>query len=111
MRANIYKEKVLAAFKNKHLLSIADIHMAIPNADYSTVFRNVDHLVKEGVLKKVVIDQRSTVYELGTERHDHFICNSCGVIEAMQGSSLRERCPRKIISDIVARGICDNCNT
>ncbi len=107
MRTNIYKEHILKLLKKKHLLTIAEIHKAIPDADYSTVFRNVEQLLSDKKIKRVMIDNKSMAYESAHESHDHFICNDCGKVEEIH-------IPHKAIKgrrvdDITVRGSCTNC--
>ncbi len=107
MRISIYKEKILALLRKKHLLTIAEIHKALPDADYSTVFRNVEQLLKDKEIKKVMIDNKSIAYESAHESHDHFICNDCGSVESIH-------IPHKAIQghkieDITVRGSCNKC--
>lgn len=108
MRTNTYKEKILAILKKKHLLTIAEIHKAIPDVDYSTVFRNIEQLLSDKIIKRVMVDNKSIAYESANESHDHFICNDCGAVESIH-------IPHKSINghkveDITARGSCDECS-
>ncbi len=94
--------------KKKHLLSIAQIHKALPDADYSTVFRNVEQLLKAKEIKRVVVDNKSVVYESSHESHDHFICNDCGLIESIDIPHVSIQ-GRKV-DDVTVRGMCDECS-
>lgn len=107
MRTNIYKEKILSLLRKKHLLTIAEIHKAIPDADYSTVFRNVEQLLKDKEIKKVMIDNKSIAYESSKDSHDHFICNDCGTVESIHipHNSIKGR----KVDDITVRGSCNKC--
>lgn len=109
MRTNIYKEKILNLLQKNHLLTISEIHKAIPNADYSTIFRNVEQLFSDKQIKKVMIDNKSVAYESTHESHDHFICNDCGKVEKIHipHSSIKNH----KVDDIVVRGSCNECNT
>ena len=107
MRTNIYKEKILSLLKKKHLLTIADIHKAIPEADYSTVFRNVEQLLKNKEVKKVMIDNKSVAYELSHGGHDHFICTECGVVESIHVP--RTSIKGHTVEDVTVRGSCQDC--
>ena len=109
MRTNVYKEKILAAFKEAHLLSIADIQAKITKADFSTIFRNVEQLCIEGLVRKVTISKDSVLYELVEKkhRHDHFVCTDCGTIESIH-------LPKRIVSkgsvtEVLVRGTCGSC--
>jgi len=107
MRTNIYKDQIVKLLKKKHLLTIAEIHKAIPDADYSTVFRNVEQLLKDNAIKRVLVDSKSVAYESSKESHDHFVCNDCGKVESIQipHNSIEGR----KIDDITVRGSCTDC--
>lgn len=107
MRTNVYKKQILDLLQKKHLLTIAEIHKAIPEADYSTIFRNVEHLLADKEIKKVMIDNKSIAYESAKESHDHFICNDCGTVESIHipHNSIKGR----KIDDITVRGSCNKC--
>jgi len=108
MRTNIYKTKILDLLQKKHLLTIAEIHKAIPEADYSTIFRNIEQLLSNKQIKKIMIDNKSIAYESVKDSHDHFICNDCGTIEAIHipHKSIEGR----KVDDITVRGSCNKCN-
>jgi len=108
MRTNIYKNQIVKLLEKKHLLTIAEIHKAIPDADYSTVFRNVEQLLKDSTIKRVLVDSKSIAYESAGGSHDHFICNDCGKVESIQipHNSIEGR----KIDDITVRGSCTKCN-
>ena len=109
MRNNIYKDKILSILKQKHLLTIAELHKMLPDADYSTIFRNVEQLLTDKHIKKVMVDQKSTFYELTDNGHDHFICTDCGTVEAIHLSLNKTSLKNKKVSDVTVRGVCDSC--
>ena len=108
MRTNTYKEHILKLLGKKHLLTIAEIHKAIPDADYSTVFRNVEQLLKDKAIKRVLVDNKSVAYESSKESHDHFVCTSCRKIEKLHISRKNLPCNTDV-SDITVRGTCKTC--
>lgn len=111
--ATKYKTKILSLLKRSHLLSIAEIHKKVPQADYSTIFRNVNQLVKGGEIKKVVLDKDVVVYELNDEQksHDHFICKCCGLVEVLKfNRSTLTKGQKFIVSDVLVKGECQKCS-
>jgi Fe2+ or Zn2+ uptake regulation protein len=108
MRTSIYKNKIIELLKKKHLLSIADIHKHIPEADFSTIYRNVNQLLEEKAIRKLVVGNKSIEYESAFDSHDHFICNDCGKVESIHlhidTSLLRQK-----VSDVTVRGTCTEC--
>jgi len=113
MRANIYKDKIIKLLKTKHLLSISDIHKKISDVDYSTVYRNVEQLINDGDIKKVVLDKDRIMYEIKSNdnQHDHFVCTSCGFIDELDRSTLKsESFKNYMITDILIKGLCMRCH-
>lgn len=111
MRTNIYKTEIMNVLKKAHLLSIAAIHAKIAKADFSTIFRNVEQLCKEGLLRKVTISKDVVLYERAetTHRHDHFICNDCGTIASVQLPKNIGLKGKGLVHDVLIRGICTKC--
>lgn len=54
----------------------------LPGTNFSTIYRNLEMLVQEGLLLKVEIDREAAHYELSDqgEHHHHLICKGCGSI-------------------------------
>jgi len=110
MRVSVYKDKIIDVLGKNHLMSIAQIHESLPEADYSTIFRNVEKLLVEKIIKKVNLD-KEVMYELTEEGHDHFICDDCGKVESIHINQDKINLKSKNrISDITVHGICENCD-
>ncbi len=109
MRTNKYKEKIIALFGTEHLLGLDDIRARLRDADFSTVFRNVEHLLAEGKIKKVVINNKYVLYELADHAHDHFVCDDCGTVESIELSHSVGQLKGRHVSDITVHGTCDVC--
>lgn len=93
----------------KHLLSVAEIQAQV-GGDFSTVFRNLEILVKEGVIKKVVISKDSVMYEkVSAHPHDHFVCDDCGIVEEIKINRKNIK-SKALIKDVLVRGVCGQCN-
>lgn len=107
MRTNKYKEIILDLLKKHHLLTVAEIHKAVKVADYSTVFRNIEILLKERLIKKVELGNKKVSYEVEHKKHDHFICNDCGRVESIIVP--RNFIKGKKVDDITVRGSCGEC--
>jgi Fe2+ or Zn2+ uptake regulation protein len=108
MRTSAYKEKILSVLSKKHLLSVAEIKKLV-GADFSTVFRNLESLVKEGEIKKIVISKDSVMYEKSEgHAHDHFVCDDCGKVESLEISHNNLKISGSV-KDILVRGSCGEC--
>jgi Fe2+ or Zn2+ uptake regulation protein len=61
----------------KRVLSIG------PGTNFSTVYRNLELLLQEGIVRKVELDREASYYELdhNEDHHHHLICRGCGFIQ------------------------------
>lgn len=109
MRNSVYKNKILEILAKKHLLSVADIQKEV-EADFSTVFRNLEALVKDGLAKKVVISKDQVLYEKagGDHQHDHFVCDDCGKVDSIDIKREKIKVLGEV-NDILVRGRCGGC--
>ncbi len=112
MRKNIYKEKIINLLEKNHLLSINEIHNHFLNADFSTISRNINKLVIEKKIKKVVLDKDNVKYEINNlkNHHDHVICNKCGKVDEIEISFNKNKVKNFSLIDIIVKGICNKCN-
>jgi len=78
--------KAFVEFKN-HLLSAEKVYEWInkdeKNIDLSTIYRNIELMMKIGVLKKISLDNHVDQYKLSVtnEHHHHIVCVCCGKSE------------------------------
>jgi Fe2+ or Zn2+ uptake regulation protein len=51
--------------------------------NFSTVYRNLEVLLQEGIVRKVELDREAAYYELAHSggHHHHLICKECGSIQ------------------------------
>lgn len=70
--------------------------------------KNIEQLLSDKQIKRVMIDNKSIAYESAHESHDHFICNDCGKVEEVHISHTSIK--GKKIDDITVRGSCNECN-
>ncbi|MGH7765136.1 MAG: Fur family transcriptional regulator [Candidatus Dormibacteraceae bacterium] len=86
--------KSLFAAERKHLWSIDELHVAVVEAlgaaDYSTVFRAVSVLEKDGLINRIDLGDGKVHYELFEEHHEHVRCDSCGRVVEVPGCVLEE---------------------
>ncbi|HUY74864.1 MAG TPA: transcriptional repressor [Candidatus Dormibacteraeota bacterium] len=84
--------KSLFAAERKHLWSIDELHGAVVEAlgaaDYSTVFRAVSVMEKDGLINRVDLGDGKVHYELSDSHHEHVRCDSCGRVVEVPGCVL-----------------------
>lgn len=95
---------------------IENVHDIDSSISKSTIYRNVNVLLTEKVIKKFKMNQVE-VYETIKEKHYHFMCKECGHISDLNAKELGERFGNlKEIEgnqieevEIYFSGICKNC--
>jgi Fe2+ or Zn2+ uptake regulation protein len=65
------------------------IKPTLPNANLTTVYRNLELLEGLGVVKRLSFDKSSFRYELVSDRphHHHVVCRICGRVEDIESES------------------------
>lgn len=54
----------------------------------TSVYRELEFFVKEGVLRELRFGNKEAVYEAAGEHHHHVICRSCNTIEEVQAPTV-----------------------
>lgn len=84
----------LFAAGERHAWSLDELHQAartsLGAADYSSVFRAVALLEREGGLEKIDLGDGRVRYELRDRHHEHIRCDKCGRVEEVAGCVLDE---------------------
>ena len=52
-----------------------------PTLSLSTIYRNINEMVKKGVLSEVKIANKKDYFEITKDKHIHLVCKECGNIE------------------------------
>jgi Fur family ferric uptake transcriptional regulator len=73
----------------RHLWSIDELHQAVRGtlggADYSTVFRAVATLEREGLIDRIDVGDGKAHFEVHEAHHEHVRCDSCGRVAEVPG--------------------------
>lgn len=122
MKNSKQKEIVLRVLGEHKIHPTADelyrfIHQEYTDIGVATVYRNLNKLAEEGVIKKIVGLDGSSHFDSCIEPHFHFICGCCGKIYDVEDNvgmdliaKAEEFTDCKITSmDITFRGLCREC--
>ena len=63
-------------------------------ADFSSVFRALRRLEREGVVVRIDVGDGKARFERTGEHHEHVRCESCGTVAPVPGCLLGEAAPR-----------------
>lgn len=121
-RATETRVEILKAFQvAKKPLSMEDVYKKVSakKGDQSTVYRTVNSLVTQKILRPVDLRHGHAHYELNDSDHHHLVCVKCGKISKFTGcdlddlkkSALKQSKDFKEIQDhaIELFGICKKC--
>ncbi len=85
----------------------------IPNISLGTVYRNLNTLVNEKLIRKIKVDDTHYRYDHNKDKHAHFICTKCSNIIDLPENMLKvvdEFEGNKITDiDLSLTGICKDC--
>jgi Fe2+ or Zn2+ uptake regulation protein len=113
----------LFSAENRHLWSIDELHSTVVAelgaADYSTVFRAVSGLEKDGVIHRIDLGDGKVHYELAEGHHEHIRCDSCGRVVEVPGCVLEDASVAvtnstgfKVTShQLLFSGVCPDCES
>ncbi len=72
------RQSILDTLKRCHgALSAADLHKKLPDMNLTTVYRNLELFVADGLVKKLNLNSDEALYEYAKEVHHHAICTDC----------------------------------
>lgn len=117
-------DEVRRLFENheRHAWSIDDLHEAVRSvlgsADYSSVFRAVSLLERQGVIDRIDLGEGHARFELHDAHHEHIRCDRCGRVEEVPGCVLDDASAqvqtltgyRVLSHQVVFGGLCRECS-
>ncbi len=99
--------------------SASDLHENLESEmDLATIYRNLEMLCGEGIIRQVMNENDRQYYELACKHnpeHPHFYCNRCGKIYCMKKEKpvrLKNDLPENFIVEqtvLQYRGVCAEC--
>ena len=111
----------LLASGQRHSWSLDELHEGathrLGSADYSTVFRAVAALEREGAIARVDVGDGRARYELADSHHEHVRCDACGRVAEVPGCALDDAAAaveastgfRVASHQLVFTGLCPDC--
>lgn len=121
MGNTIQRQKILETINNsKKHYTVEEIHekvsSEIPNISLGTVYRNLNILVEQKMIKPIHVLNQPIRYDNNTDNHDHLICKKCFKVEDIPPIKLDystiENIPNEIDSHTVfLYHICNDCKS
>ncbi|NLN15069.1 MAG: transcriptional repressor [Tissierellia bacterium] len=92
-----------------------EIQKEIPTLSKTTVYNSLNALIDAGLVKVITIGEHESRYDIVTENHGHFKCDSCDKIidfeidiDAFASKELKDF--EIIYKDVYFKGLCPDCN-
>ena len=90
--------RAILAAEDRHAWSLDElldvVRRELPSADFSTVFRAMHSLEREGVVDQVDLGDGKARYETRRDHHEHIRCTVCGLVSEVPGC---------VVEDVVAQ--------
>ena len=109
--------------QERHAWSIDELHYTVRSslgsADYSSVFRAVTQLERQGLIDKIDLGEGHARFELHESHHEHIRCISCGRVAEVPvcvlddaASQVQKLTRYRVLShQVVFGGLCQDCAT
>lgn len=118
MRQTKHRTAILELLQHSaQALSAQQIHSALPHINLVTIYRNLEHFVTAGKIKKLNLTGDEAVYEFQQHHHHHIVCDEC---HAVQHIEINEKKLKEALHltdfnlhdiDIIVRGTCQHKHT
>lgn len=122
MKYSRQRDLVLKALENNVVHPTADyiyslLRQSEPNISLATVYRNLNLLADNGVIKRISGLDGITRFDHNTCNHYHFICSNCNKIYDVPADIVRDPANEVLARtglivesfDISFKGVCQNC--
>ena len=114
------RELILAAIRATDAHPTADelfqsIRPQMPMISLATVYRNLNYLAGEGIIRKLEMPGMPDRFDRRLEPHDHLVCDACGRVMDLDlpwklGDAIAKAAGTEISGySLVARGLCPHC--
>jgi Fe2+ or Zn2+ uptake regulation protein len=71
------------------------VREVLPTVSHATVYRNLQELVREGLIRTLEVAGTAVQFEVNPDDHHHFVCRRCGHVWDVYLSSLDVRINRR----------------
>jgi Fur family transcriptional regulator, peroxide stress response regulator len=94
------------------------VREVLPTVSHATVYRNLQELVREGIIRTLDLAGTAVQFEVNPDDHHHFVCRRCGHVWDVYLSGLDVRVNRRRTGlrgfqvdhrDVQLRGVCAGC--
>ncbi len=94
------------------------VRKVLPTVSHATVYRNLQELVREGLIRTLEVAGTAVQFEINPDDHHHFVCRSCGHVWDVYLSGLDVRINRRRTElggfqvdrrDVQLHGLCAGC--
>jgi Fe2+ or Zn2+ uptake regulation protein len=94
------------------------VRKVLPTVSHATVYRNLQELVREGLIRTLEVAGTAVQFEVNPDDHHHFVCRKCGHVWDVYLSGLNVRVDRRRTElngfqvdrrDVQLHGVCAGC--
>ncbi|MBL8986318.1 MAG: Fur family transcriptional regulator [Gemmatimonadales bacterium] len=74
---------------------VRQVREVLPTVSHATVYRNLQELVREGLLRTLDMAGAAVQFEINPDEHHHFVCRKCGQVWDVYLSAVDVRVNRR----------------
>ena len=95
---------------------LKDLNQDAPTSSQATIYSSLQALRDVGLIREVLLEEGVCRYDANVERHHHFVCTRCGVIEDIPWDSFQCIDVNQLRPglkaegyEVIVHGTCDRC--
>lgn len=95
-----------------------DLNQEFPVSSQATIYTSLQALQAAGLVREVLLEPGVTRYDANIDRHHHFRCRGCGVIEDISWTTFETLSLNNVRQglhadeyEVTVHGMCDRCQT
>lgn len=97
---------------------VRQVREVLPTVSHATVYRNLQELVREGLIRTLDMAGSAAQFEVNPDEHHHFVCRKCGQVWDVYLASVDVRVNRRRTaiegfridrSEVQLHGLCADC--
>lgn len=82
----------------------------VGSVSFTTVYNTLHTLEEMGQIKKISINDTTTIYDIDTSDHGHFVCTICGNVYDITYKVMVNVPGKTQRTELIVYGICSQCN-
>lgn len=81
----------------------------VGSVSFTTIYNTIHVLEQMGQIKKIPISETTTIFDVDTSDHGHFVCETCGTVYDITYEVSLKTPGQVKRTELIVHGICEKC--